>query len=472
MNCEFIIKSAITLALLYSLFFAFLSRETFHRFNRMALLGIMLTSLIVPLMHFTVSQPTIVQEAMQMPTEYLTELPVVQIYPTPREGTEEGLHLTWSQLLTYIYLAGVAVMVTILLVQTLSLLGQMQGGLRHTDERGNTVILKPGIRAPFSIFRYIVMSVDDYEQHRQHILTHEQEHIRLGHSYDLLLLEAMKVLQWFNPFIWFLGHDLHTLHEYEADEAVINQGIDAKQYQQLLVLKAVGNRLQPFANTLGRGSLKQRIIMMYQKKSNRWKMLKALLVIPTTGFALYAFATPEVLPEMQAVLEKELNLPGEAEITPPVSSEQTEDQGKIDPTPEVLAEYSGGQLKMYEFLSNNVKYPVECMELGIQGRVIMQFLVKADGAIEDIKPIAIGDKKGKNAKEIAELFVTARKKQAKDNDDAEVSEEELEGIRKGYMALMEESARVIKLMPKWKPAQTKGKPVDSQFTLPITFRLQ
>ncbi len=315
MNYEFIIRSAVSLALLYSFFFAFLSRETFHRFNRVSLLLIMLASLVLPFVHLTVSQPTIVQEAMQLPTGYLADLPVIRIHPSfSGEGTGEGL-LIWGQLLAYVYLAGVGMMVSILFVQTLSVLRQMRGGLRHTDDRGNAVILKPGIRSPFSIFRYIVMSVDDYEQHRLSILTHEQEHIRLHHSYDLLLLEAMKVLQWFNPFIWLLGHDLRAIHEYEADEAVINQGIDAKQYQQLLVLKAVGNRMQPFANTLGRGSLKQRIIMMYQKKSNRWKMLKALFVIPTMGFALYAFATPEVVPDVKTLLEREVSLPSLSEPT-------------------------------------------------------------------------------------------------------------------------------------------------------------
>ena len=110
------------------------------------------------------------------------------------------------------------------------------------------------------------MSVEDYEHNRTSILTHEQEHIRLHHSYDLILLELVKTLQWFNPFVWFLASNLKYVHEYEADEAVINQGIDAKQYQQLLVTKAVGNRLQPFANNLRRGSLKKRIIMMHQKK--------------------------------------------------------------------------------------------------------------------------------------------------------------------------------------------------------------
>ena len=329
MNYEFITRSAISLALLYSLFFACLSRETFHRFNRVCLLLTMLVSLVLPVVHFTVSHPTAVQEVVQIPAVYLRQMPIANV--SIGEGTGEGLSLTWGQLLTYIYLAGVGVMLVLLLVQTIRLCRLMRGGLRHTDNRGNTVILKPSVRSPFSLFRWIVMSVDDYEQHRQSILTHEQEHIRLHHSYDLLLLEAMKVLQWFNPFIWLLGHDLRAIHEYEADEAVIKQGIDAKHYQQLLVLKAVGNRLQPFANTLGRGSLKQRIIMMYQKKSNRWMMLKALFVIPAMGFALYAFATPEALPDVQAVLEREVPLPiAEAAVATPATSEQAEGDGVLN----------------------------------------------------------------------------------------------------------------------------------------------
>ena len=329
MNYEFITRSAISLALLYSLFFAFLSRETFHRFNRVCLLLIMLVSLVLPFVHLTISHPTVVQEAVQIPAVYLRQMPIANV--SIGEGTGEGLPLTWGQLLTYIYLAGVGVMLVLLLVQTIRLCRLMRGGLRHSDNRGNTVILKPSVRSPFSLFRWIVMSVDDYEQHRQSILTHEQEHIRLGHTYDLLLLEAMRIFQWFNPFIWLLGHDLRAIHEYEADEAVINQGIDAKQYQQLLVLKAVGNRLQPFANTLGRGSLKQRIIMMYQKKSNRWMMLKALFVIPAMGFALYAFATPEALPDVQAVLEREVPLPiAEAAVATPATSEQAEGDGVLN----------------------------------------------------------------------------------------------------------------------------------------------
>ncbi len=267
----YVIKAAITLALLYSCFFIFLSKETFHRFNRCMLVGIMLISLVMPMFHFTTSHPTTLNEEVYIVQNYI-EHDTTPIIVTAQQA--QGI--TWIQALTWIYMAGVVLMLILTLVQAISLCRFMCSGVRHTDTQGNTVILHNNDVPPFSIFRYIVMSVKDYESSRQYILTHEQEHIRLGHTYDLLLLQGMKTLMWFNPFIWFLSRDLKAVHEYEADQAVINQGIDAKSYQQLLVMKVVGNRLQPFTNNLNHGSLKKRIVMMYQKPSNRWLMLKAV----------------------------------------------------------------------------------------------------------------------------------------------------------------------------------------------------
>lgn len=283
----YVIKAAITLALLYSCFFLFLSKETFHRFNRCMLVGIMLISLFMPMFHFTTSHPTTLNEEVYIVQNYI-EHDTTPIIVTAQQA--QGI--TWIQALTWIYMAGVVLMLILTLVQAISLCRFMCSGVRHTDTKGNTVILHNNDVPPFSIFRYIVMSVKDYESSRQYILTHEQEHIRLGHTYDLLLLQGMKTLMWFNPFIWFLSRDLKAVHEYEADQAVINQGIDAKSYQQLLVMKVVGNRLQPFTNNLNHGSLKKRIVMMYQKPSNRWLMLKALCAIPVAALTINTFATP------------------------------------------------------------------------------------------------------------------------------------------------------------------------------------
>ena len=304
----FIIKSAITLALLYSVFFLFLSKETFHRFNRLMLIGIMIASFVVPMFHITTEHPTIInQEVQQM--EQLMQDEIIVIYED--EASDVQPQITWVQALKWVYLAGVAVMLIITIIQVINLVRLMRGGMRQTDEQGNTIILIHGDIPPFSIFKYIVMSVKDYETGRLYILTHEQEHILLGHSYDLLLIQVLKIIQWFNPFVWFISRDLKTIHEYEADQAVINQGIDAKQYQLFLVKKVVGNRLQPFTNNLNHGSLKKRIAMMYQKKSNRWLMLKSLCAIPVIALTISAFATPAAMKPVEELVNtlEDQNLP-------------------------------------------------------------------------------------------------------------------------------------------------------------------
>jgi len=157
----FIIKSAITLALLYSCFFLFLSKETFHRFNRIMLVSIMFVSLITPLFHITTDNPSLISEEFHMVPTLIEETPATVLAPA------ESNIPTWMDLLTWIYLVGVAVMTIITIAQIISLVRFMSGGLRHTDSQGNTVILHNCEFPPFSIFRYIVMSVKDYEQHCQ-----------------------------------------------------------------------------------------------------------------------------------------------------------------------------------------------------------------------------------------------------------------------------------------------------------------
>lgn len=291
------LKSALVLMLLYTCFFALTSRETFHRLNRALLVGSLVLALVVPFVQITIESKPEEVSTLPMVINYEVTQAVGTLRETIVVAPTAESSLAW---VFWLYFGGFAVIITSSLAQFLLLLRYLRGGLRHTDEYGNTVILHRGQVSPFSVFRYIVMSVEDYEAGGA-ILRHEQAHISHGHTYDLLLLQVVKALQWFSPFVWLLERDLKAVHEYEADEAVINFGIDAKQYQQLLVTKAVGNRLQPFANNLRRGSLKKRITMMYQQKSNRTTMLKALFVLPVTALSICAFATPEVQQTIEAI---------------------------------------------------------------------------------------------------------------------------------------------------------------------------
>ncbi len=293
----FIFKSAITLALLYVCFFAFLSKETLHRFNRVMLVGIMVASLVVPLIHLTTAEPTVINERL-----WEMEMDFQPVASPESPEVQREIPFGWTDCVIIGYIAGVVVMCVRFVIGLVAVGRLLCGGLRHTDNCGNTVVLSPGNMAPFSVMKFIVMSVDDYETNRDYILTHEQEHIRLGHTFDLMLLEVMKIVQWFNPFIWFLGRDLKAVHEFEADRAVIDRGIDAKEYQRLLVRKAVGIRLHPLTNSLNHNSLKRRFIMMYHKESSRWMMLKGLCAIPVAAITVAAFARPQAIEKIQTAI--------------------------------------------------------------------------------------------------------------------------------------------------------------------------
>ena len=309
---EYIIKSALLLSVLYGSFALMLSRETFHRFNRVALLSVLVASMVLPLIEIEAPSTLSLWGRATEPLTYIqtlrfgeNEMPLQtlqsdeeEVLPQaslsaenaalPQRESGEGALFP----LYILYLVGFLSALTAFFVQLFRLWREMKGGVRTTDELGNTVVIRGGNFAPFSFLHYIIISASDYEHLRRPILAHEQAHIRLGHSYDLLLLEAVKAVQWFNPFVYLLGRDLKALHEYEADEAVLSFGIDAKTYQLLLVTKAVGSRLQTVCNNLSHHSLKKRIKMMHKNKSDRWLMGKALILPALMLVALVAWAKP------------------------------------------------------------------------------------------------------------------------------------------------------------------------------------
>ena len=320
----FLLKSAILLSVLYGCFFVLLSRATFHRFNRGVLLAILVSSLVLPAWQITLDRSRLVPEWMLLPDDTRiteTEDDMAEVQARTHGSTEERHrpHMTpdnreyighahasskpfpWHAVLYTLYFLGIAWHLFSVLRQILAFRHDVRHGIKTRDKYDNTIIILGGNFAPYSFFRYIVMSAKDYENSRHPILTHEQAHIRLGHSWDILLLEAVCTIQWFNPLVWMLARDLRAVHEYEADKAVLDLGIDATRYQQLLVIKAFGTRLQSVTNSLSHGSLKDRIIMMKKTKSSGLLMLKGLFLPLFMGMAIVAFAKPKT---------EEANLPG------------------------------------------------------------------------------------------------------------------------------------------------------------------
>ena len=312
----FLLKSAILLSVLYGCFFVLLSRETFHRFNRGVLLAILVSSLVLPAWQITLDRSRLVPEWVLHPDDTRiteTDNNIAEVQALTPGSTEErhrpymapdnrehighvpapSTPFPWHAVLYTLYFLGIAWHLFSVLRQILAFRHDVRHGIKTRDKYGNSIIIHGGNFAPYSFFRHIVMSAKDYENSRHPILTHEQAHIRLGHSWDILLLESVCTLQWFNPLVWMLARDLRAVHEYEADKAVLDLGIDATRYQQLLVIKAFGTRLQSVTNSLSHGSLKDRIIMMKKTKSSGLLMLKGLFLPLFMGIAVVAFAKPK-----------------------------------------------------------------------------------------------------------------------------------------------------------------------------------
>ena len=542
----YILKSSVCLAGFYLFYRLLLSKETFHRFNRMALLGLLVLSCLIPFVEVTVKEPS----EVALPFLSMEEM-LMMAGQVETGAMEEAVPVfPWRECL----LAGYWMGILFFLLRHLWSLGRMLRLLgrcqRKVMENGIILYTHHEKVAPFSWMKAIVISEEDLEENGDAILKHEYAHIRNRHSWDLLLAEVCIFFQWFNPAAWLLKQELQNIHEYEADEWVISQGIDAKRYQLLIIKKAVGARLYSIANSFNHSSLKKRITMMIKKKSNPWARMKYLYVLPLAAVAVAAFARPEIsgrLDEISSVKVNDLTsimkgdevksvenfsdekfkLSGQvmdANTKKPVSGASvlvrgttngtlTDANGKFElqvkkgdvlmvsyvglqtqslpvvtesqlvvwmkddvqsmeemvavgmasdgvgapsvdhPDKKVVAvaavpngekeqqeiftvveempQFPGGMGEAMKFLAQNIKYPVAALQAKIEGRVIVQFLVKENGKVADIK------------------------------------------VMRGVSPELDaEAMRVVGLMPDWIPGKQRGKAVAVKYTMPIMFRLQ
>ena len=423
------LKVAVRLAVFYMFYRLMLDRETFHRVNRIVLLLTAVASYVLPLCVITIHETVTVQRAANV---------AIGGFQVDMMNEEPATPL-WQIILPILFIIGM--MVT--LVHTLSSLFRIIRIIRHSEmypQTDGTTICVTGNAslAPFSWMHYIVMNRSDYETSDAAILAHERGHIRLHHSWDLLLVDTLTALQWFNPAMWMLRSDLRAIHEYEADAAVLSQGINARQYQYLLITKAAGIGGYSLANGISHSTLKNRINMMLHTKSDRSRLLKLLALLPIVGIALAVNAEKVVdvrydEPQKQNTKKK---VKGVAEKKADTSETNTAVgtfepvQGDVFDVVEEMPQYPGGPQALFKFLGENVQYPAEAEKAGIQGRVIATFVVEKDGSIS--QPTIV--------KSVDPLL------------DAE-------------------AIRVISAMPNWIPGKQNGKVVRVKYTVPLSFNL-
>ena len=302
----YILKSSVCLVLFYLFFRLLLSKETFHRFNRMALLGVLFFSLLIPCIEVTTRHQVEVQQAV-LSIEQLLLMAELEATPANVGAVQETPTISWVQIVLLVYLAGILFLVCRNIYSLICLFRLVHSGKHEKLEKGVTLVVHNQEIAPFSWMKYIVISRKDLEENGREILIHEMAHIHHRHLVDLLVADICIFFQWFNPGAWLLKQELQNVHEYEADETVINEGVNAKEYQLLLIKKAVGTRLYSMANSFNHSKLKKRITMMLKEKSNPWARLKYLYVLPLAAIAVTAFARPEISEKVEEISAVKVN---------------------------------------------------------------------------------------------------------------------------------------------------------------------
>ena len=302
----YILKSSVCLVLFYLFFRLLLSKETFHRFNRMALLGVLFFSLLIPCIEVTTRHQVEVQQAV-LSIEQLLLMAELETTPANVGAVQETPAISWVQIVLLVYWAGILFLACRNIYSLICLFRLVHSGKHEKLEKGVTLVVHNQEIAPFSWMKYIVISRKDLEENGREILIHEMAHIHHRHSVDLLVADICIFFQWFNPGAWLLKQELQNVHEYEADETVINEGVNAKEYQLLLIKKAVGTRLYSMANSFNHSKLKKRITMMLKEKSNPWARLKYLYVLPLAAIAVTAFARPEISEKMEEISAVKVN---------------------------------------------------------------------------------------------------------------------------------------------------------------------
>jgi len=295
---EFLIydlKVAVLIAVFYFCYRLLMERETMHRLNRIVLLSSILLSMVLPLCVITLHK-TVEVEPMRLadhPEMVITDLETISAEESVAPSIEVNRMdivetLFQPSVIFAVFIIGLVCRLLYIANSYRQLCRMIKDSEQHSLEDGVTLAVVDLPVAPFSWMHTIVLSRIDYEECNPSILAHERGHIRLHHSWDIVFVEVLTALQWFNPVVWLLRRDLRTVHEYEADASVLSSGSDVSQYIQLLMRKATGTKACILANGINNSVLKKRVMMIIKPKSNRWQWLRTAYLLPIIAVSLYA----------------------------------------------------------------------------------------------------------------------------------------------------------------------------------------
>jgi TonB family protein len=464
------LESGISISLLALIYVLFLRGETFFRLNRLFLVGSLIFSVFLPFLRFRIYAPKPVMLAEVTVTPYRNLMEAVTIYGQDFSVNIEHA-ISSAHLLILIYLAGAIFFLSIFLYRIFQVSFLIRKNRVKSMDGYKLVILEKDF-SPFSFMNYVFVSSSlPQDNAYRRMIAHELEHVRQGHSFDVIILEMLTVFQWFNPFMWMLRRAVRENHEYLADQAVLTSGENPAYYKYLLLNQFVGGQLD-IDNNFNYSLIKNRIKMMTKIKSSKLANSKILFGFLVAAALIVAFACEQkesVKTDSQQdnVINIKSTILGDGKIKIEGTAEDLEKYRKIfaekidfdivtdslgntflvekvetlpptyAPGEEVffivedMPEFPGGEQALRKYIAGAVKYPEIAQKNGIQGKVYVTFVVAKDGSVTNAK------------------------------------------IARGVdPALDQEALRVVNSLPKWKPGKQRGKEVNVSYTVPINFVLQ
>lgn len=431
----YMIKAAVYIAGFFLVYWLFLSRDTMYRRNRAFIILSVISALVLPMITIQTSRPINIPVFGKVLSE-------IFVSGYGNGDIQSGSVFTDLSMARNIYISGVILFSIKLIIDFLYLAILI---FRRKTRDSNLIRISSLNTSGFSAFGYIFINEKLTNSEATEIIRHEQNHLDLDHSLDIIFMELISVIQWFNPAIHFFSRSLRAVHEYQADEGCLNLGINVKKYQKLILNQVFKSRIFTVTNSFSNPSLiKKRMIMMNKKQSKSLANFKLILILPVVAAVMMSFSSytektayPKPVPDTMQLLppppppvdEKTAN--GQIQMET-VTREETGDS-RIEPfvVVEEMPMFPGGESELLNYIGKNTNYPENAKEKNIQGKIIIRFCVSASGGIERVSV--------------------------------------LKGIDP---ELDQEALRVVNSLPKFKPGRQGGKEVPVWYMVPINFTLK